>query len=571
MTTLIQCFGLTHRAGTRPLFEELDLTISSGDRIGLVGHNGCGKSTLLKLLAGAIAPEGGDISRSRELRLETVEQFMNDALMDATLFEALACKLPDEERAYSEYRASALLDELGFEPASHSHRVRDLSGGQQNRLMFARAMINEPNFVLFDEPTNHLDLKTLLFFESYLQSLTGGYLLISHDREFLDAVTTRTLFLRDQRLWSFNLPFSEARARLAEMDDAAAAARASEEKEIAGLRASAKRLATWGKVYDNEKFARKAKSMEKRIERMEDDKTFVSRGSGLNLELDVQQSRANRMLALEQCSIEAPDGTLLFEVDEIFIRPGDRIALLGHNGVGKTTLINRLMDVWRSGEPDEHVRFNPQCDIGYYDQELETLDKTLTLTETLREHCQGSENTYKSALIKAGFPYLDLDKPVEVLSGGERARLMFLVIKLNAPNFLILDEPTNHIDIQGKEELEEQILASGATTLVTSHDRRFVDTIAERYWLIENGRLYETGSPAGFYRQADEVQQTRDAPKRAPATPKTPDDDEEALLTRLVELEALLNADLDRKPKFQKPERQAAWREEIAAINRRLE
>ena len=572
MTTLIQCLRLTHAAGTKPLFAELDLTINAGDRIGLVGHNGSGKSTLLSLLSGAAEPDTGEVTHSKQLRLENVEQFIDDSLLDFSLAEALAAKLPKEERAFGDYKVEQLLHQLGFTTGEFEFRVGDLSGGQQNRLMFARAVVNGPNLILFDEPTNHLDLKTLLYFESFLQSMEAAYLLISHDRQFLDAVTNRTLFLRDGRIYSFDLPYTEARSRLEDQDEAAAARRRTEEKNIQRLKVSAKRLATWGKVYDNEDLARKAKTMEKRIEKLEASKTFVTRGSGLSLSLEVEQSRANRMLAIENQSILAPGGKrVLFHAEDFFMRPGDRVALLGHNGVGKTTMIKSIMAQYDTGSAGP-VKLNPQCRIGYYDQELQNLAPDATLLETLRIHCNATEHEYKGALIKAGFPYKDHDKRVGVLSGGERARLMFLVIRLNKPNFLILDEPTNHIDIQGKEELEAQILDADATVLITSHDRRFVDTIAERFMLISDGRLVEINDPEEFYQAANDAgptHATSDSDMAHAANDPAVGSDE--ILERLVALERLLEEDLARKPKFQKPGLQAEWRAEIAELTRKLD
>lgn len=192
--------------------------------------------------------------------------------------------------------------------------------------------------------------------------------------------------------------------------------------------------------------------------------------------------------------------------------------------------------------------------------------------ETRRDHCGGPDSDHRASLIKAGFPYLELDKPVGVLSGGERARLMFLVIRLNQPNFLILDEPTNHIDIQGKEELEAQILESNATALITSHDRRFVDNIASRFMLIRGGRLIEINDPQEFYAEASRGQAPQIDDK--PVTGYEPDKTRVAhddLLERLVMLETLLEQDLTRKPKFQKPRLQAEWRNEIALLTRRLD
>ena len=364
------------------------------------------------------------------------------------------------------------------------------------------------------------------------------------------------------------MPYAKARNELEEHDIAAQQARDQEEKNIKRLEASAHRLAVWGKLYDNEKLAKKAKTMEKRIERLKDEQTFVSRGSGLNLTIGVGSAQANRMLHIEQQDIASPDGKPLFHIEDLMIRPGERVALLGHNGVGKTTLINLIMNEYRHNKDGDVVKFNPQCDVGYYDQELQLLNPDLGLMETLRANCEGPDSGHKASLIKAGFPFKDLDKKVGVLSGGEKARIMFLIIKLNQPNFLILDEPTNHIDIQGKEQLEEQILDTNATVLITSHDRRFVDNIAERFVLINDGQLKEINHADQFYRSTPTIGQNR---KQEDPTPDQLQlDDEEQILARIVELESLLEADLERKPRFQKPKSQEAWKEELDQLNSKI-
>ena len=572
MTTLIQGHRISHAMGTKQLFNHLDISINSKDRIGLVGHNGSGKSTLLSILNGSETPDEGDLSYNSTLKLETVEQFIDDSLLPLTLVDALGIKLAEDERAYSEYKLPKLLHELGFTEDEHEFCVNDLSGGQQNRLMFARALINEPNLILFDEPTNHLDLATLVQFENLLNSLDIAFLLISHDRQFLDSVTNKTIFLRDQRSYSFAQPYSRAKAKLDKQDEAAALRLKEEEKDIKSLKASAKRLAEWGKVYDNEKLARKAKTMEKRIEKLEEAKTFVTKGSALNLTLDVSLSHANRMLQLENRSIKSPGDqpTDLFFIEDFFIRPGDRVALLGHNGVGKTTLIKLITDTFDADPQSELVKFNPQCDLGYYDQELEILDPAWSLVEALRHCCDRTEGEYKTSLIKAGFPYLDMEKQVKVLSGGEKARLMFLIIKLNEPNFLILDEPTNHIDIQGKEQLEKQLLENNATLLITSHDRRFVDNIADRYVLIENGLLRELNDPTAFYKQNVSRKRERQLSSSDKHISNADAESEDQMLQRIIELESLLANDRDRKPKFQKIATQKKWQAELNTLNSQL-
>lgn len=554
---------------------DVDLTVREGDRIGLVGENGSGKSTLLALLGQQRDPEAGEVTWRSGLRLTAVEQFINPDLTGLTTLDAVLDRTSTETGA-ARHDAEALLASLGFSTAELGYRVGDLSGGQQNRLMFARAIIDEPDVVLFDEPTNHLDIESILVFERAILALRAGFLLISHDRDFLDAVTTRTLFLRDERLYDYSMPYSGAAAQLAEDDAAAAERRRNQDRAIESLRASAKRIANWSRINESEKLARKARSMERRVERMEEDRTFVTRGSDLNLELDTGSMKAGRMLAIEQHRV-AREQSLLFGVEHLVIRPGDRVALLGHNGVGKTTFIEQLVAAFAQDGQTPSVSFNPRCRLGYYDQELASLNPKRTLLDTVLAETDARDQAAVRALIHAGFAYREHGKPVSVLSGGERARLMFLCMRLNEPNFLILDEPTNHIDIAGKESLETQLIEASATLIITSHDRRFVDAVANRFVLISNGTLTELDRPETFYTQT----LARSAPASAhnaetattgPAAAENSEEagSEEALLERLIELEALLEDDLARKPKFQKPQRQAQWREEIQHIRDRL-
>ena len=297
MSTLLQARDVTHGVGERTLFSDLEFTVSVGSRVGLVGHNGCGKSTLLDFLSNARTADAGEIIYRRGLKVGRVEQFLPEKTARRSVVEAVLDGLP--ERSDERWRAEALLGELGIASAAFDLRAGELSGGQQNRLMFARAVIAEPDLLLLDEPTNHLDLATMRVFESFLSAYRGAFVLVSHDRAFLDAVATTTWFLRDGRLWCFDLPFSEARAALAEADDAARRSREAEERKIEAVRASAKRLAIWGRDFDNEKFARRAKSMEKRAERMEAEKTFVTEGSPLDLTLDLAAVRSKEVVRVE--------------------------------------------------------------------------------------------------------------------------------------------------------------------------------------------------------------------------------------------------------------------------------
>lgn len=590
MATLLQIRGLGHSAGDRRLFDGLELSVQDGDHLALVGHNGCGKTTLLDLISGAVTAESGEVVRRRGLELARVEQFLPAELGAATVLEAVLGRTPNRES----WRAETLLAELGFAEHEFAFATRDLSGGQQNRLMLARALVSEPEILLLDEPTNHLDLATLVLFERVLAGFRGAFLLVSHDRAFLDAVTGQTLFLRDGRLYHFDLPYTRARLALAEADAAAARSRRAEQARIDSLRQSAERLAQWGRVYDNEKFARRARSMSRRVERLEAERTFVSDGSPLNLELELGSARSRQALIVEDLRV-AVAGRTLFHVDELVVRPGERLALLGHNGVGKSTFIRRLVqaaqDQAAEQAPDPAIRFSPQTVLGYYDQELGEVGgaaSSASIIDFAVRRTRRGEQAVRNALIHAGFAFTEHDKPVSALSGGERARLLFLVLSLNAPNLLIMDEPTNHIDIDGKEALEAQLLAGSATLLITSHDRHFLGAVAERFLWVRDGSLLEINDPTEFFAAARDPRGLREA--AAPRPGRTAPDDadgpadtaagtpavttrdgEEALLERIVELEGLLSADRARKPRHQKPALQAEWQSELEELYGRLE
>ena len=594
MSLVLQAHSLGYSAGRRVLFDGLDLVIGSGDRLGLVGYNGCGKSTLLNMLAGDLTADRGHISRSRGLKLARVEQFLPAAMVELSLREALA----EQVDAAESWRADVELSRLGFTQSQMAQSIATLSGGQLNRLMLARALVSDPQLILLDEPTNHLDLATLALFEQVLASFSGALLIVSHDRAFLDRLCPTTLVMRDQKLYRFELGYTAAREELARMDVAAGERRASQDKKISQVRASAKRLAEWGSVYDNESLARRAKSMFKRVERMEEEATFVSSGSPLDLELSVGGSKGKRMLTLEDLEVQVP-GKLLFTVAECVMRPGERIALLGHNGVGKTTLIKSILEQLalvenadaRAGASSTSIRVSPQARLGYYDQELASFTDNAgadsaassdqTLFEFVGRDIKRDDQGVVTALVAAGFEFEAHTTKVSSLSGGERARALFARLSMLKPNLLILDEPTNHIDIEGREQLEQQLLESDAAVLFTSHDREFVRTIAQRFWIVENGQLLEEVSADQFFARAAEgfgdetaapAQQASDIQDAdIQNTNEIDTADEDQLLERIDQLETLLAEDLARKEKFQKPKLQTAWRTELATLNARLD
>ena len=579
MSAILQINNLCYTQQTKSLFDDLNLAVSSGDRIGLVGHNGSGKSTLFSLLTRKISPDEGEIIQPRGLQLGLVEQFVPEHLRDKSLEQAVLTVLPEESQQIDLYKVQTLLGSLGFTPAQFQLTLNDLSGGQQNLALLARAMIVEPELLLMDEPGNHMDVLALSRLKNYLlghRNLT--FLLISHDRDLLDSCCNRTCFLRDLKIMNFDLAYAKASIMLAEHDETAANRRRQEQQELNRVKASAKRLALWGKTFDNEKLSRKAKSMEKRVEKLEQNITEVTRGSGLDLSLETNSLNSKTVLTLESLNVSTPDRKMhLLDCEYLVARPGDRIALLGENGSGKSTTLNRIIAEY-TNPAKAAIRFNPNVSLIYYDQELQQFGQAIGRFDWLRNRVDVPDEPIKRALIQSGVAYRDFDHPVNQLSGGEKARLMFLLIRLVRPNLMILDEPTNHIDLEGREQLEEQLMSSGTTLLITSHDRRFLENIATRFWTIRDQRLSEDQSLENFYRNLGDADPggrlNSAAGQSAGIDTGTRCGDrslEDKYLQRIEQLETLLQADKKRKPKFQKPEKQRQWQEELDKLWHQLD
>ncbi|MFT4924046.1 MAG: ATP-binding cassette subfamily F protein 3 [Phenylobacterium sp.] len=578
MSALLQLIDISYSHSHETLFEGLNLTINQHDKIGLVGHNGTGKSTLLSLIKGDKSLDAGEIRKPNAVKVGIVEQFVDKTLQTATLIDAVIAVIPEDDRLSNSWQAESQLMTLGFSAEQFSLPVAGLSGGQQNLLLIARALVQQPDVLLMDEPGNHMDISALARLEQFLAlECQCPFLIISHDQYLLDNVCKKTVFLRDKRTYEFDLPFEQAFERLVEEDRVAQNRRALEEKEIKRLQATAKRLAIWGQQHDNEKFVRRAKSMEKRIVKLDQSKTEVSKGSPLNLTLKNHSLGAKQVMAMENCAIRTPDQVrLLLDIELLVIRPGDRIALLGINGVGKSSTLETIRKACASEEPPAaNIRFNPRAELGYYDQGLVTLDQDLTRLDWLRQYTPANEDSLKHSLINAGVSYQDFDRRVNSLSGGEKARMMFMAFALNQPNFMILDEPTNHIDLEGKKQLTEQLMSSGATLLITSHDRHFLDKIATRWLWIDQGKLVEVTSGDDFYQSLIGAGMSADKMKTV-ATDRSDDSsavdtaepmtDEDQLLARADELETKLTADLARKAKFQKAHLHAQWQQELEEI-----
>ncbi|MBW9462397.1 ABC-F family ATP-binding cassette domain-containing protein [Kluyvera sp. EC_51] len=569
MSTLLTAQSLHVETAFGPLFTDLSFTLKKGDRIGLIGYNGCGKSTLLQVLDGTLVPSSGRVALANHCLMARVEQHLPDELLNQPLIEAVLAQLLASVRESQRWQAERLLMEMGFAPNEIDHPAATLSGGQHTRLLLARALMLQPDLLLLDEPGNHLDLPTLLWLENFLNSWSGSFVLVSHDNPLLDAVTNTSWILRDKTLHAFSLPCTAARQALEEQDESDALRHKAEQKEIDRVTASAKRLATWGRVYDNEDLSRKAKQMEKQVSRLKESQTELTAGTPWTLALHGDALRADRLLEMDNLPVSpAPGLPPLFTTGIARLQSGDRVAIMGRNGGGKSSLLRLLWRQMQQESTEAGLKLHPRLKPGYYDQTLNQLDDNDSLLDAL-EPFEPYAETRKRALISAGFGWVRHGQKVSTLSGGERSRLLFIGLSLARYSLLLLDEPTNHLDIDGKEALARTLREYPGGLLLVSHDRQLISNSCNRFWLIDENGLSE-------WHDADEVYEQlrhRICPD-APRTTAEPDEkitsEADDLLERLIELEWRLAEDLARKPKHQKPQLQQRWREEIANINNQL-
>lgn len=583
--TLLSTQALHLESNHGCLFQDLSFTLKLGDRIGLIGHNGCGKSTLLRLLSGQLEADSGTLQQAHACRMQLVEQHLPPELAALSLREALLAAVSIDQH----WRVDSLLLELGFDQQVAEVPVHSLSGGQHTRLLLGRALLHEPNLLLLDEPSNHLDLPSLLWLEQFLLGWKGAFVLVSHDQRLLDNVTRNSWILRDQKLYCFELACGAALQALDEFDVASRARHAAEQKEIDRLAASSQRLAIWGRTYDNEDLARKAKTMQKRVDKLKQEQSFVSQGAPWCLSLQGKAMAANQLLAFEAWPVRAAAHTpVLFTADQLWLKPGDKVALLGANGAGKSSLLRQAWQWMAARESSQGLYYHAAAQIGYYDQSLQQLDGELDLMDALypfvaRHENARSEVARRQALIAAGFAYPRHQQKVASLSGGERARLLFLALSMASYHLLLLDEPTNHLDLQGKRELAEALTNFAGGCLVVSHDRDLIEHGCNRFWVLQDGRLEQWLDAESAYRRLYQVSQQANqqanaslngahaAPQQVlPVDQSGAQQQEQQLeqqLSRLCELEQLLADDLARKPKHQKPHWQQQWRSEMAHLN----
>ncbi|MEM7733362.1 MAG: ABC-F family ATP-binding cassette domain-containing protein [Pseudomonadota bacterium] len=496
MTLLnIQSLGLTL---AEPIFTDLTLNLAKGDRLGLVAANGRGKTTLLNCLMGDADPTHGEITRGRGLRMGYVRQTLPEGAEKVTPYELTLAALPEEQVDFEAWRVDVVLGELGM-PYDLQHRpLAELSGGWQRMAMLAAEWVVEPDVLLLDEPTNHLDLRRIGQLQEWLAALPRDLALIitSHDRAFLDAVTNRTLFLREERSRVFPLPFSPAREALDEADAADERRFVNDLSKAKTLRRQAAKLKNVGINSGSDLLLTKTKQLTERAEKMEAAArpAHQERGAG-EIKLTNSGTHAKALLTLPDVEVCAPDRRVLYRTGQKWISPGERVVLLGANGTGKTQLINLVARAFGDEGP---LRAAPSVVPGVSDQHLTQLTREKTPMALVTERFDIGDQRARGVLAGAGVAMAMQDTKVEALSGGQKARLAMLMLRLARPNFYLLDEPTNHLDIEGQEALEDELITHGAACLLVSHDRSFLRNVGNRFWWIKGKRLEEVDDPEAF-------------------------------------------------------------------------
>ena len=493
--------------GAGRIFEGVSFLLDDA-RTALVGENGAGKSTLLKCLTGELELNAGQVVRSRGLRVGSVPQEVPLGLADKTVRDVLGGSLERAGLAGEDWRVDVLLDEIGVKPEMADHFFGTLSGGWQRLMLIAgAARLEEPDLLILDEPTNHLDLANINTLERWLTvDFKVPMLIVSHDRECLDRVTERTLFLRSDGVQAFRTRFSLAREELLRRDATAAARAQLEDKEIKRLEQAAARYKVW--AVKNPDLNKRKNAVESRIARIEADRTQTYVTRERKLELSDSEIDARVALRISKLDVSIPrggpqGGRKLLGIERLTIAAGERVAVLGANGAGKSTLLSVLAAAY---DPEqEHydslspVRFNPSCRLVYFDQTMRDLPLKTAILDYVAEAEGATEKEAIRLLAQAGFAFARIRQPIGLLSHGERARLVFLRMKLLRPNIYLLDEPTNHLDIEGQEALEAQLEETEVSCIFVSHDRYFTRTAATRFLEIRKGRLVEVESPDAFF------------------------------------------------------------------------
>ena len=533
--------GIAYRIGVDTILRDVTFSLEEGDKLGVVGVNGSGKSTLLRILSGESEPDEGELYIAKnskvgilhqddtfniaegagesvleqmyaafpellclEQTISSLEQALKDE-HDTDRINRVSGELEAANRRYAEQgglyfrsRCRSMLSSLGFDESYHSLPITGMSGGQRTRIALARLLAREPDIMLLDEPTNHLDTDTLEWLEEHLAAYKKTVIVVSHDRYFLDRVTTKTLDVENRTAKLYGCPYSRYVEEKRRDREIAEKKYELQQKEIARLEAFIENQRKWNR----ERNIIAAESREKAIARMEKMERPADEPKAIRFSIDSSGESGNDVLEVKHLAVRFP-GRELFSDLNFLLKRGERLFIMGKNGCGKSTLIRILMGAARQSEGE--VEFGYNVTVGYYAQENQSLDPENTVLEELWSAYPGLTQTeIRNTLALFMFRGDDIEKRVAVLSGGERARLTIAKLILSKMNLLILDEPTNHLDIGSREALENALEAFPGTVIAVSHDRYFVRRLATRFvTLSDTGCRYYFGSYESFKRELE--------------------------------------------------------------------
>ncbi len=501
---------------SRPILDDISLLVNRRERIALVGKNGAGKTTLLRLIAGEYQPTSGRISRETDMTIGYLPQVMlhQDG---CTLREDVMSVFAHEDES-EQARRIAEMDRtiigLGFERRDFDRQLSEFSGGWRMRIELAKILLRHPDLLLLDEPTNHLDIESIQWLEDFLRQSPSAVLLVSHDRAFIDNVTTRTIEITLGRIYDYNVPYSQFVTLRQERHEQQVRAYMNQQKMIHDTEEFIERFRY--KATKAVQVQSRIKQLE-RLERLEVDLEDTAR---LNLRFQPAPRSGDFPLIVEDLRKDFGEHNVFHDVT-FTIRRGEKVAFVGKNGEGKTTLVRCIMNQL---DYLGTLKIGHNVKIGYFAQnQAALLDENLTVFETIDYVAVGDIRTKIRDILGAFmFGGEASDKKVKVLSGGERSRLAMIRLLLEPCNLLILDEPTNHLDMPSKDVLKAALKDFNGTVICVSHDRDFLDGLVEKVYEFGGGRVREhLGGIYDFLRHK-KIDSLQELEKKNPSTPINP-------------------------------------------------